>query len=208
MPWYIKVSVFFTILFIRVTYGLGLRKLWTYFSRYIFQGRGRTELPTLDDPQAVENLLAKCQYRADPFSGKWDFIYSPEYIMWLIENHDYENFPKGPYIGDCDDFHFLGAHLMSKIAGVSDVHYLSSGFYGPKRPKRKSGAHATFTYVFNGREYHLDYRIRNIDKAQDAPQAVAERYGKDGGVVTYWVWETVVPKWKPVAITPKELVVE
>ena len=195
-------------MFIKVVYGLGLLKLWTYLSRYIFQGRGRAGLPTLDSPQAVEELLGKCQYRADPFSGKWDFIYSPEYMMWLIENHDYENFPKGPYIGDCDDFHFLGAHLMAKVACASNVTYLSSGFYGPKRLKRKSGAHATFIYKYDNKLQHLDYHIRDLDKAQDAPQAVAERYGKAGGIVTYWVWETVVPKWKPVALIPKELVVE
>ena len=204
MSFWRKLGVFFTVLFIRIAFATGLRKAWLAFSCWVFQPRGKADLPKLDSPKDVEDLLGKCQYKADPLKGKWDFIYDPRYLIYKINNHDYENFPKGPWIGDCDDFHWLGAHLLALVDCVTDVTYLSSAFYS--KEKKKTGAHATCVYKYEGAWHHLDYRIRDIkNDPNNAPDMVAVRYtgGDKEAIALYWVWEDL--KHNLVALYPDKL---
>jgi len=198
--WWIKT---FMPILLRLAFWLHLRKPWSKVSRWLRGEKARKTLFKYQAPGELEAELADFQYRGDPFNGRWDYVSHPEYVEVLI--HD----PNKPD-GDCDDAHWYVANCLKVIPGVTEVYYLSSGFYSENTKKR--GGHATAVYRYEGKWYHFDWEIYPLDDPNEAPKKVAQRYTKDPeGEATFWVWETVgetgsdTHEWRPLAICPNVL---
>jgi len=156
----------------------------------------RKPVMTFETPnQLATYAMARFKYRKDQGRiGGWvfalDWVTDPQVFQARLEDTN-----STERDGDCDDYHFWAATALKKIDGVRRIYLLSTGY--------KGGGHATVVYEYRGAWYHLDYRIYSISNPNRAPKQVAGKYSN--GEVLFWVFESVDPPWRPVAIFPDRL---
>lgn len=193
---------------IRLAYALGLRTAVIDVQRWFLERDApRAKLPTFDTPWALEKFLVpRFEWRKD--SGRLggvvfplDWISCPE-VFWarLLDTDQVGD-------GDCDDVHYAVAVMLSRMTNVTCVRLLSTGYLKPWFWKfRQQGGHTTCVFRYNGRWWHFNYGITEIDDPNAAPLEVARRHG-DIGWNLWHVWEYIEPRFKPAAICPATLTI-
>lgn len=188
---------------LRVFYGLRLRGPVTKFFRWVTgeHTAPRKELYHLPTPEAARDyVMDRFQYRQDELKLRKfnlvipvDWVSEPEVFQARLESKEKTD-------GDCDDIHMWAAVMLSSMKEVTRLYLLSSGF--------KGGAHTTVVFQRkDGSWWHFDYNIYRLNNPNEAPLRVAERHTLPYVPirVTFYVFETIDPLWKAVAISPAVL---
>jgi len=188
---------------LRVFYGLRLRGPVTKFFRWLTgestaPRKGLYHLPTPE--AALDYVMDRFRYRADEIRLRKcniaipvDWVSDPEVFQARLEANEKDH-------GDCDDIHMWAAVMLSSMREVTKVYLLSSGFQG--------GAHTTAVFQrMDGSWWHFDYNLYRLQDPNEAPLRVAERYTAQYVPVrvTFYVFETIDPPWRAVAISPTKL---
>jgi len=173
-------------LWIRFFLFFDMRKFQIEKSRAIRESKEeRMSFDTFNSPETIENIFKVVRYRSDPVGGLWDYISDPEHMYFKIKTWNYQEFPEGPYIGDCDDYAFMFAKLIVLVEGVSEVQLLSTCYRG--------SAHTTCLYKYDEKMYMFDYGIMEVEDSFSAARSVAERHSKDKSpVIRFTVVEQVL----------------
>lgn len=164
-----KISVDLHAFLLSLAFIFNLRRILIKISRLIRENENEKKvLPSFKTPQEVESHLSKTKYHKDPFSGKWDYVSSAEYMEYKLETHNYEKFPEGPYLGDCDDYAFMVAKLIVLVDSVGVSKLVSIWFTG--------GAHAVCFFHYKGENFLYDYGIIKVENLKEAVNLVAKKY--------------------------------
>lgn len=162
----------------------------------------KTPLPKFDTPKDVETYVrARFQYRLDQTRiGKWtipiDYVTHPEVFQTRLEDEVQVD-------GDCDDFHFWVAQVLTQnVHGVEWAYPLSVTW--------KGGGHTTCLYKYKGLVYLFNYDIEGPLEVEDAPRCVLEWHNRqqewEGKApakrIFYYVLETV--NHRLISATPSE----
>jgi len=177
----IWIKVWFRLFFL-----LDLRRNAVRASRAVHENDSeKMPLENYQLPGEVEKVILKCRYKRDPFKGKWDYINSPEWMQYRINTFDYDSYPKGPFLGDCDDYGFMFGKLVCELEGVAEVYLISTMYRG--------GAHATCIYRMEDDTsfQHFNYGSADLEStdskkaAREAAVKVAKLHSKDHSDVVY-----------------------
>jgi hypothetical protein len=186
--------------FIKLAYLLRLRGPANSFQRWLKKEHKapRVKLLEASTPQQIRDFAKEHGYkwRKDATRvGGWvlplDWVTHPEVFQAKLKQDPY---PGGD--GDCDDYHNWFAACLRKIPSVEKVYVVSSGYPG--------GGHTTCCYKQDGKWYHVNYKIAEIDNPNDIPDIVAV-WGTDAPKkpkVTFYVFEHAYPQWKAAATGP------
>ncbi|MHA1572984.1 MAG: hypothetical protein ACTSX8_03235 [Alphaproteobacteria bacterium] len=183
---------------LQAAYALHLRWPATLVQRWI-KGElnaPKAKLKIFDTPQGVVDYAqSRFHYRAD--TGRvgglvfpLDWVTHPEVFQARLDDKTVAD-------GDCDDYHYWAANVLSLIEGVDRVYLLSSGYPG--------GAHATVVLRYRGRWMLLDYRLHDIADPNVAPIKVAKIHAHGSTEVPWYVFESVWNPWRAAAIGPDRI---
>lgn len=186
---------------IRLAYFLRLRGVFNNLQRWLKGEHDAPRSPLLrfDTPDELRRYVhERFVYRLDQarvggIAFPLDWITEAEVFQARLEN-------RSNIDGDCDDYHNWFARCLQTMTGVSKVYLLSLGYVG--------GGHTVCVYKYGKNWFLCDYKIYPLNDPNNAPMKVAARRtkDKDDPSVSFFVFESIDPEFRAVAIGPNDRV--